>query len=420
MTRRVCGPLDGPLQPYGPGFETALASKGYSADSIGRHLRLMVHLSRWLAGQHMEPGDLTPVCAQQFLRFRKAQGRRHPASMAGMAPLLDYLGSVGAVPAARPQAPGPMDPLIAKYQRYLLQERGLSLESSVPHYVSVARSFVAHAAARTPGDLDTLSAAEVTGFILSVSRRRSTGDAKAASTRLRSFLRYLEIEGLTRTGLPAAVPAVAGWQLTGLPRAVSAEDVGLLLGSCDRSRPAGQRDFAILTVLARLGLRAGEVAALRLRDIDWRAGELTVRGKGGRHDLLPLAQDVGEAIAGWLQDGRPHCMAGTVFTRVLAPYRGMSDRTVSGVVRRACARAGLPPMGSHRLRHTAATRTQRRGVASDATFCRRREDGGARVPALPGFWRRGRLSGGHAGVSGVPALSLHQMAGCGIGICCIR
>jgi integrase len=331
------------LLPYGPGFEAALAGQGYSADSIGRHLRLMVHLSRWLAEQHLAAGDLTAGCARRFLCFRKAQGHRHPASMAGMAPLLDYLGSAGVVPVAEPQAAGPVDALIAQYRRYLLQERGLSPQSSVPHYVGVARRFAAHVTAGTPGELEALTAAAVTGFILPVSRRRSVGEAKAVSTRLRSFLRYLEIEGLTRPGLLAAVPSIAGWQLTGLPRAISAADVGRLLGSCDRHRPAGRRDFAILTVLARLGLRAGEVAALRLGDIDWRAGEIAVHGKAGRHDRLPLTQEAGEAIAGWLQDSRPRCASAAVFTRVLAPiaacrtgpYRGWCARPASG---RACPR----------------------------------------------------------------------------------
>ena len=361
MTMRVRGPLDGPLLPYGPGFEAALAGQGYSADSIGRHLRLMVHLSRWLAGQHLAAGDLTAGCARRFLHFRQAQGHRHPTSMAGMGPLLDYLGSAGAVRAGEPQDSGPAGTLIAGYRRYLLQERGLSPQSSVPAYADVARRFVAHVRAGTPAELQGLTAAAVTGFVLSVSRRRSVGEAKAVSTRLRSFLRYLEIEGLTRPGLMAAVPSIAGWELTGLPRAISAADVGRLLGSCDHRRPAGRRDFAILTVLARLGLRAGEVAALRLGDIDWRAGELAVHGKASRQDRLPLTQEVGEAIAGWLQDGRPRCASAAVFTRILAPHRALSDRAVSGVVRRACIRADLPPMGSHRLRHTVATETLRAG-----------------------------------------------------------
>jgi integrase len=134
-----------------------------------------------------------------------------------------------------------------------------------------------------------------------------------------------------------------------------------LLKSCDRRSAVGRRDFAIITILARLGLRAGEVAALRLEDIDWRNGEVTVHGKGNREDRLPLPHDVGEAVAGWLRRGRPQCSCPVVFTRVLAPHRALSDRAVSTVVRQACGRAGLPPAGSHRLRHYAATEILRAG-----------------------------------------------------------
>ena len=196
--------------------------------------------------------------------------------MAGMAPLLDYLGSAGAAP-AEPQAAGPVDALIADYRRYLLQERGLSPQSSVPHYADVALRFAAHVRAGTPGELQGLTAAAVTSFVLPVSQRRSAGEAKAVSTRLRSFLRYLELEGLTRPGLAAAVPPIAGWELTGLPRAISAADVGRLLGSCDRGRPAGCRDFAILTVLARLGLRAA-----RSPRCGWGTSTVARRGDSGR------------------------------------------------------------------------------------------------------------------------------------------
>ena len=362
MARRVCGPLEGPLLPYGAGFQTALADQGYSADSIGRQLRLMVHASRWLGERHLGAGDLDSDCAARFLRYRRAEGHAHPVSMAGMAPMLDYLRSVGAVPRTEAHlALTPVDALVAEYRRYLLEERGLSELSSVPHYLDVARAFLAHQSIACPEDLRGLTSADVSGFVLSQSRRRTIGYAKSITTRLRSLLRYLEVEGLTPSALAAAVPSVASWQLTGLAQAISASGVARLLESCDRGRPIGRRDFAILTVLARLGLRAAEVAALRLDDIDWRAGEVRVHGKGNRQDRLPLAHDVGEAIVAWLQEGRPRCSSAAVFTRVLAPHRGLSARAVSGVVRQACERAGLPPMGSHRLRHTVATETLRAG-----------------------------------------------------------
>lgn len=362
MVRRVRGPLDGPLLPYGDGFEASLVDQGYSADSIERHLRLMVHLSRWLARRGLVSGDLTTECARQFLRARRAGGHRHPVSMAGMAPVLGYLRAVGAAPSADAGVVvGPVDRLLGDYRRYLLEERRLSEQSSVPHYLDVAREFLAGRPIGDPAELCELTSAQVTEFVVSQSRTRSVGYAKAISTRLRSLLRYLEMEGLTANGLVEAVPSVAGWAMTGLPEAVSVAEVEQLVGACDRSLPIGHRDFAILTILARLGLRAAEVAALQLDDIDWRAGEISVHGKAGREDRLPLPHEVGEAIVGWLQDGRPRCESAAVFTRMLAPYRGLSARAVSGVVRQACGRAGLPPMGSHRLRHTVATETLRAG-----------------------------------------------------------
>jgi integrase/recombinase XerD len=362
MSRRVCGPLTSPLLPYGAGFEARLIDQGYSADSINRHLRLMVHLSRWLDARNLSGSDLTEARARRFLRARRAEGHKHPVSMAGMAPLLEFLRSVGAAPNAEPAAvAGTVEALMANYRRYLLEERGLSERSSVPGYLAVACRFAAHVPIRAPEEIRDLSAATVTSFVLSVARRQSVGEAKTTSTRLRSFLRYLGLEGAAPAGLVAAVPSIAGWQMTGLPRAISAANVAALLDSCDRRRPIGRRDFAILVVLARLGLRAGEVAGLRLQDIDWRAGEIVVNGKANRQDRLPLTHEVGEAIAVWLQEGRPRCSTTAVFTRLLAPHRGLSGRAVSGVVRQACLRAGLPQIGSHRLRHTVATETLRAG-----------------------------------------------------------
>ena len=350
MARRVCGPLNGPLQAYGVGFEARLTDQGYTTDSINRHLRLMVHLSRWLARRKLAGSDLTTECARRFLRARRAEGYAHPVSMAGMAPLLDYLRSVGAVPNAKLDVVfAPVEALIADYRRYLLEERGLSELSSVRHYLNVAVGFLSHGPIGDLAELQRLTAADVTGFVLSARRRRTVGDAKSISTRLRSFLRYLELAGLTSNGLAGAVPSMASWELTGLPRAVSATDVARLLDSCDRRRPIGRRDFAILTVLARLGLRAAEVAALRLDDIDWRAGEFNVHGKANREDRLPLPHEVGEAIVGWLQEGRPRCACPTVFTRILAPivacrpepFRGWYAKLVG---ERVCPRWG--PTGS--------------------------------------------------------------------------
>jgi integrase/recombinase XerD len=180
-------------------------------------------------------------------------------------------------------------------------------------------------------------------------------------TRLRAFLRFLHLDGVIDRDLAGAVPSVASWRLAGLVKALDSRTVAQLLASCDRRTRVGRRDYAVLIVLSRLGLRAGEVAALRLADIDWRAGELSVRGKGSRHERLPLPSDVGDALAGWLSRGRPRCECVFVFTRAVAPLGGLSSGGVSTIVQRACRRAGLPVVGAHRLRHTAATEMLRAG-----------------------------------------------------------
>ena len=165
----------------------------------------------------------------------------------------------------------------------------------------------------------------------------------------------------TATDLGTAMPPVAGWRNTRLPATMSAADVTALLDACDRSQPSGLRDLAILTLLARLGLRSGEVAALQLGDIDWRAGEIVVRGKARCQDRLPLTVEAGEAIAGYLRDGRPRSRCPKVILTLYAPYRGIHPSSITRVVYRACQRAGLPPVGGHRLRHALASEMLRQG-----------------------------------------------------------
>jgi integrase len=180
-------------------------------------------------------------------------------------------------------------------------------------------------------------------------------------TRLRALLRFLHVEGEIDHALADGVPSVAGWRLAGLVRALDSRSVARLLASCDRRTRVGRRDFTIIILLSRLGLRAGEVAALELVDIDWRAGEIMIRGKGSRQERLPLPADVGEALASWLERGRPRRGSVFVFTRLRAPYVALSSGAVSQLVRRASVRAGLPAVGAHRLRHTAATEMLRAG-----------------------------------------------------------
>jgi integrase/recombinase XerD len=264
-----------------------------------------------------------------------------------------------------PCAPvGPVEVLIDAYKAYLLKERGVSI-STVRNYVHVARLFLSHRE-ETAGalDLQSLTPGAVSEFVLAECRRSSVGSAKCMATRLRCLLAFLHVAGHTEVALRWAVPSVASWRLASLPKAIKAADVALLLASCDRCSATGQRDFAVLTVLHRLGLRAGEVAALALSDIDWLHGEMVVTGKANRAERLPLPADVGESVVAWLKDGRPAgCSCPCVFTSVRPPLGRLGAGAITGIVKRACLRAGLPVMGAHRLRHTAATQMLQAGAS---------------------------------------------------------
>ena len=205
-------------------------------------------------------------------------------------------------------------------------------------------------------DLAGLTAGEVTGFVLEACPGRAVGSAKLIVCALRSLLRWLHLTGTVPVSLAAAVPSVAGWRLSGLPKGLEPGQLRRLLGACDRRTPTGRRDYAIMLLLVRLGLRAGEVARLGLDDVDWRRGEIAVLGKGNRAERLPLPAEVGAAIAGYLRRGRPGTAQGrSVFVRVHAPHRALTTGGVTMVVFDAAQRAGLGRIHAHRLRHTAAT-----------------------------------------------------------------
>ncbi|MGI8946732.1 MAG: tyrosine-type recombinase/integrase [Ornithinimicrobium sp.] len=355
--------VTGPLAPHAAGFGQDLAGQGYTPHSASYQLQLMAHASRWLASRGLGVEELTAVNVEAFLEQRRAEGYRLWLSAKAMAPMLGYLRGLGVV--ATPAATVPVTPaaeLQQRYRAYLIHERGLA-DSTVAGYLHVARLFLAGRVAEDVVAVERLCSAEVTAFVLAECAARSVGSAKYIVCGLRALLRYLYVAGHTDIQLPAAVPAVAGWRCAAVPATVGPAEVACLLASCDRRTTSGRRDYAVLALLARLGLRAGEVAALELADVDWRAGEITVRGKGRRQERLPLPVDVGEALAGWLRRGRRRCACVTVFTRVRAPHRPLSRGGVSAIVRAACGRAGLPELGAHRLRHTAATDMLRAGAS---------------------------------------------------------
>ncbi|HEX9370089.1 MAG TPA: site-specific integrase [Roseiflexaceae bacterium] len=352
----------GPLAPYAEGFVVLLGVRGYRPRSVGCQLELMAHLSCWLGEQGVESDGLTPAMAERFLEVRR-EADFSLRSWRALDPLVGYLRGLGVVPKLAASADSPVDRLLADYRDYLLRERGLTA-GSVAHWERIARVFLAERTEPLEDALQRLSAAEVTGFVVAQCGPggRSGASAKILTSGLRSLLRYLHLTGRVPIPLAQAVPRAAGWRLSSLPRALEAEQVQRLLSSCDRSTVVGRRDLAILTLLARLGLRACEVARLCLDDIDWRAGELTIRGKGATTEHLPLPHEAGEALVSYLRDGRPRADFREVFVSVLAPLRALSPSAVVGVVGYACDRAGMQRVGPHRLRHTLASDLLRAGT----------------------------------------------------------
>ncbi len=354
----------GPLALHVDGLRSELSRLGYALGTAENHVRVMAHLSQWMADESVGPSELSQDRVEQFLAVLRTQWKRPPTGRT-LAPLLRWLRELQVVPAVTNTVRStPLDTVVDRYHNWLVEDRGLATPT-VRRYETTARRFLEEcrtAAGRRTG-VEDLSGADVTAFLLRECSRLAITSAKGVVTDLRSLLRFLFLEGLTPTALATAVPPVAGWRDTALPATVPASGVSALLASCDRGHPTGLRDFAILTLLARLGLRAAEVADLELGSVDWRAGEIVIRGKGHRVDRLPLPVDVGEALAAYLADGRPRGTVRTLFLTSNGPPRAMRPQTISGVVRYACVRAHLPPVGSHRLRHALASELLCRGAA---------------------------------------------------------
>jgi integrase/recombinase XerD len=354
--------MSGPLVEFAAGFREELEGRGYRPDPVAKQLQLMAHLSWWLVAHELEPAALRRAEIERFVAERRTSNA-HLASVLGLQVLLGHLRGLGVVPpAGSREAPTAAGALLDRYADYLRERRGLKPET-VRNYGNFARGFLADREQRFGADLalDELDVAAINAYMLRVSQRLSISSTQALVGVLRSLLGFLLVDGLIDRDLAVAVPPVARWRNASLVKAVNAVFVARLLDSCDRATPVGRRDFAILMLLSRLGLRIGEVAALRLEDLDWRAGELEINGKGERRERLPLPVDVGDAIVEWLRDGRPDCASRAVFLRARAPHVGLHPSALNSVVSRACLRAGLPQINAHRLRHTAATQMLRAG-----------------------------------------------------------
>jgi integrase/recombinase XerD len=351
--------VSGPLAAFADGFLVDLVGQGYRLWPAQKQLYFLASVSRWMETEGVGVAELTPGVVERFVAHPERAYRNRLCSKS-LRPLLAYLGGLGVLPSGDGEPLTPVENLLAEFRDYLLVERAL-MPGSVGLYEPVARLFLEERSAPIGEDLARLSGREIHAFVLREARRRGQRSAETMVAALRSLLRFLHVQGWIATPLVTAVPSVRR-RREGLPRGLAAGQVRLLLESCDRESPPGRRDFAILMLLARLGLRRAEVAALALDDVDWRAGEIVIRGKGPRIDRLPLPGDVGEALVDYLRDGRPRGFGRRLVLPARAPYDELSPGAVTAVVMRACKRAGIAPVGAQRLRHTIASELLRRGA----------------------------------------------------------
>jgi integrase/recombinase XerD len=338
--------MSGPLTPHVEGFAAELRSCGYAELSLANQLRLMADLSRWLDVRGLDVDEIDGEVRARFLA-RRRQTHTQFITERAIAPLLQYLASIEAISVPMTEALR-RSRLYSEYERYLVEERGVST-GRLGICLAVANDFL------DGRRISRLKAEDVTRF---VDARPPEPNALSA---LRSLLRFLFVTSKTKHNLVHAVPSWPRWRLASLPKFLETSELDAVFATCDRRTEVGLRDHAVLVLLARLGLRACEVSALQLDDIEWTLGELEVRGKGsvGR---LPMPTDVGEALVAYLRRATRSRTTRAVFVRCRAPYTALTPAGVVGIARGALERAGLRG-GSHRLRHTVATQMLRRGAS---------------------------------------------------------
>lgn len=361
--------LDGfrasPAGSHMDGFATWLAAQGYSFQTGGSCLRHAVHLGHWLEASGILLTALDEDVIASFVAHFpecRCEGQRvggHDRAIARVRVFHRYLEATGLV--VRAAAPAISDPLLAEFVTWLRQQCGVS-EWTVKAYSRVVRKLLDHIG----GEPSAYTIAALRRAVIALAEGHGASKGEQVVTATRMFLRQLAVRGLCSPDLAAGIPRPARWSQTTLPKHLPPEDVGKLLASCDTTSATGLRDRAIMLLLARLGVRAGDVLALRLTDLDWECARLRVVGKGRRESWLPLPQDVGDAILTYLERGRPRVDDDHVFLTVRAPWHGISNNaSIAQLVGRAIQRAGVkaPSFGAHLLRHSAATAMLREGAS---------------------------------------------------------
>jgi len=362
LKRLHLGPLGGHID----NFAKILIAQGYKPSTAKHKIRIVADLSCWLDRHGLRVKDLNETTLDDYLMYKGRRGSIFKIEPPTLQALLEHLRETGVVEDSASVDDDSMCGCIESgFAEYLAQERGLK-QISVDHYLSVARRFLSNQFGTGPIVLRRLHPHDIVRFILRSTETVSAKHVQNIVAALRSFFRFLYQRGLTANDLSPSALTVANWRLSELPRFLESEQVECLLKSCNQDTLIGQRDYAILLLLARLGLRAGEVVHMTLDDIDWEVGELILHGKSRWQERLPLPQDVGEALVKYLIHGRPRCSTRRVFIRIKAPLKGFSSSVaICNVVRRALVRVKLNPTfkGSHLLRHSLATRMLREGAS---------------------------------------------------------
>ena len=358
----------GPLSKHLDAYAAGVAEQGYAPHSIREQIVVIADFSRWLKQKQIDVQALDSEVVDRFLRLRRRQQRVRRGDPKALERMLTMLCQIGVVKLHQPPIEDTArSRVIDDFRRYLLQERGLS-PLTLLNYVPVVEQFLAERFHHKAPDFAMLRATHVTGFVMRQSHQLSSVRAGLMVTALRSFFRYLRHRGAIATDLAGCVPTVPSWSLSTLPRFLPAATVERILECCDRTTSVGRRNHAILLLLARLGVRAGEVVGLNVDDIDWSTGQITIRGKGGKSAQLPLVADVGAALAAYLRHDRPRSATRRVFLRHRAPLVGFGNSsTISSLVMRALKHAGVESAhtGAHVLRHSLATSLLRQGGSLD-------------------------------------------------------
>ena len=348
----------GPLVPHLDAFAAVLFEQGYSSLTIKGKIRVIAKFSRWLQTRHILIEDINKSCINKFIRYRIKYNLLRSGDELALTQFITFLCEEGILSPFVPEIKvSEIQSIENGFTQYLRQERGLS-QVTIDNYLPTIRRFLTERFHKKKISFEKLCARDISKYVLCYAHTMSPGRAKTMVNALRSFFRFLHQRGKIATDLAGAVPTVARWQFAQIPKFLQPEQVKRILESCDRSTGTGKRNYAILLLMSRLGLRAGEIVHMELDDILWKTGEIIVKGKSSRDEKLPLPQDVGQAIATYLREVRPCCSSRRLFIRMVAPLRGFaSSVNVCTIVRNSLARAGINMdfKGAHLFRHTLAT-----------------------------------------------------------------